>query len=140
MKSAIFWNITVCGPLKVNQCFRGTFHLHLQGQRISQTRNQCERGCMQMLAYSLTLKMEVICSSKTLVNFQWTTWCYIVSQDSVVSIATGYGLDDRGVRVQVSVGSRNFSSPHRPDRLWGSPYLLFIGYWGSFPRGKAAGA
>jgi hypothetical protein len=27
---------------------------------------------MQTLAYSLTLKMKVICSSKTLVNFQWT--------------------------------------------------------------------
>jgi uncharacterized membrane protein len=24
-----------------------------------------------------TLKMEVICSSQTSVDFQWTTWCYI---------------------------------------------------------------
>jgi hypothetical protein len=37
------------------------------------------------------------------------------SQDSVVSIATGYGLDDQGVGVQVPVGSRIFSSPHHPD-------------------------
>jgi hypothetical protein len=28
------------------------------------------------LAYSLTLKMEVICSSKMSVYFQWTTLCY----------------------------------------------------------------
>jgi hypothetical protein len=28
------------------------------------------------------------------------------SQDSVVGIATGYGLDDRGVGVRVPVGSR----------------------------------
>jgi hypothetical protein len=39
------------------------------------------------------------------------------SRDSSVGIATGYGLDDRWVRVQVPVGSRIFTSPRRPDRL-----------------------
>jgi hypothetical protein len=39
------------------------------------------------------------------------------SRDSVVSIATSYGLDDRGVGVRVPVGPRIFSSPNRPDRL-----------------------
>jgi hypothetical protein len=39
------------------------------------------------------------------------------SQDSAVGIATGYGLDDRGVGVRVPVGSRIFSSPRRPDQL-----------------------
>jgi hypothetical protein len=39
---------------------------------------------------------------------------------SVIGIATSYGLDDWG-RVQVPVGSRIFSSPDRPDRLWGPP-------------------
>jgi hypothetical protein len=39
------------------------------------------------------------------------------SRDSVVGIATSYGLDDRGVGVRVPVGSRIFSSPDRPDRL-----------------------
>jgi hypothetical protein len=43
------------------------------------------------------------------------------SRDSVVGIATGYGLDDRGVGVRVPV---IFSSPSRPDRLWGPPNLL----------------
>jgi hypothetical protein len=38
--------------------------------------------------------------------------------DSAVGIVTGYGLDDRGVGVRVSVGVRIFSSPRRPDRLW----------------------
>jgi hypothetical protein len=47
------------------------------------------------------------------------------SQDSIVSLANGYELDDRGVRVQVPVESRIFSPLCRPDRL--------------FPRGKAAG-
>jgi hypothetical protein len=36
------------------------------------------------------------------------------SQDSVVGIATGYGLDDRGVIVRVPVGSRIFSTLSRP--------------------------
>jgi hypothetical protein len=41
------------------------------------------------------------------------------TRDSVVGIANGYGLDDRGIGVRVPVGSRIFSSPRRPDRLWG---------------------
>jgi hypothetical protein len=59
-----------------------------------------------------------------------------VSRDRVVSIATGYGLDDRGVGVRVPVGSRIFSS-RRPDRFWGPPNHLPNGYRGSFAEGKA---
>jgi hypothetical protein len=51
-----------------------------------------------------------------------------------VGIATGYGLDDREVRVRVPLVSRIFSSPRRPDRIWGPPNLLFYGYRGLFPR------
>jgi hypothetical protein len=43
------------------------------------------------------------------------------SRDSSVGIETGYGLNDRGVGVRVPVGSRIFSSPRLPDRLWGPP-------------------
>jgi hypothetical protein len=35
---------------------------------------------------------------------------------SVVGIATGHGLDDRGITVRVPVGSRIFCSPRCPDR------------------------
>jgi hypothetical protein len=38
----------------------------------------------------------------------------IMNRDSVVGIATGYGLDDRGVEVRVPVQSRIFSTSPRP--------------------------
>jgi hypothetical protein len=50
------------------------------------------------------------------------------NRDSVAGIATGYGLEDRGIAVRVPVGSRIFSSPRRPYRLWGPPNLLSNGY------------
>jgi hypothetical protein len=63
----------------------------------------------------------------------------IGNRDSVVGIVTGYALDDGGVRVRVSVGSRMFSSARHPDRLCRPPNLS-NGYRGSFSGGKAAGA
>jgi hypothetical protein len=53
------------------------------------------------------------------------------SRDSKVGIATGYGLEDRGIGVRVPVGSKIFSSPRSPERLWGP--LLSNGYRGLFP-------
>jgi hypothetical protein len=38
------------------------------------------------------------------------------SRVSVVGIATGYRVDDRGVEVRVPVGARTFPSPRRPQR------------------------
>jgi hypothetical protein len=61
------------------------------------------------------------------------------SRDSAVSIAAVYGLDDCGVGVRVPVRSRIFSSPHRPDWLWGPHSLLSNGVRFS-PWGRAAGA
>jgi hypothetical protein len=43
-KNTVFWDIIPCGPLKFNRCFKETYHLHLQSQRISQARNQSEAG------------------------------------------------------------------------------------------------
>jgi hypothetical protein len=59
------------------------------------------------------------------------------SMDSVVGIATSYGMDDRGVGVRVPVGSRIFSSPNCPDRLCGPPNLLSNACPGLFPRGES---
>jgi hypothetical protein len=44
MKSCIFWHITPCIQLKINQGFGGTCRLHLQGRRISKSRNRHEVG------------------------------------------------------------------------------------------------
>jgi hypothetical protein len=56
-------------------------------------------------------------------------------RDSAIGIATGYGLDDRGVGVRVPRKSRIFSFPPRPDRLWGPPSLLSKEYRGALSPG-----
>jgi hypothetical protein len=44
LKSSVFWDITLCSAVKVNRHFVGTYHLHHQGLRVSQARNQHEAG------------------------------------------------------------------------------------------------
>jgi hypothetical protein len=62
------------------------------------------------------------------------------SRDSAVGIATGYGLEDRVVRVRIPVCLRIYTCLHHPDRLWGPPSLLYNGYLGLFRGSKTAGA
>jgi hypothetical protein len=73
-----------------------------------------------------------------------TYFCEIItfmrSRDSVVGIATGYGLDDQGVGVRVPVG-QEFSILHVVQTGFGvHPTSYPMGTGGSFPGGKAAGA
>jgi hypothetical protein len=93
MKSTVFWDITPCSPLKANRRSGGTYTylLHLQGQGISRARNQREasRACLppastliSCSAYSLTQKMEAICSTETSVDFHRTTRRFI-PEDSI---------------------------------------------------------
>jgi hypothetical protein len=58
----------------------------------------------------------------------------VMSHGSVVIIATAYGLDDRGLGVRATVGSRILISPYRPHA---ASYPMGTG--GSFLAGKAAG-
>jgi hypothetical protein len=44
MKFSVFWNITLCSPLKVNRRFGGACRLHIQGRKIIQARNQHGAG------------------------------------------------------------------------------------------------
>jgi hypothetical protein len=63
------------------------------------------------------------------------------SRDSSVTIALGYGLDDRGSRVRFPTGDRNFSLHHRVQNGSGAhPASYPMGTTGSFPGCKAAGA
>jgi hypothetical protein len=96
MKSTVFWDITLCSPLKVNRRFGGTYRLHLQGRRISRAINQQEAVASPRLcwstaftlvscsAYYSTLNMEAICSSETSVDFQRTTQRYI-PEDNILN-------------------------------------------------------
>jgi hypothetical protein len=48
MEICVFWAIAMYGPLNVNQCFRGTCHIHLQGKKNSQTKDQHEAGKVRL--------------------------------------------------------------------------------------------
>jgi hypothetical protein len=62
------------------------------------------------------------------------------SQDSSVGIATGYGLDDRMIRVRFPARAGNFSLTGRVQNGSGAhPVSYPMGTGDSFPRGKAVG-
>jgi hypothetical protein len=63
----------------------------------------------------------------------------IMSRDSSVDTATGYGMEDRGFGVRVPEGSRIFSTSSRLA-LGVHPTSYPMGTGGSFPGGKAARA
>jgi hypothetical protein len=73
--------------------------------------------CANMFSDILALCMYIWAERIPLLFDIYTLNVYEWSRDSVVGIATSYGLDDRGVGVRVPVGSRIFSFPDRPDRL-----------------------
>jgi hypothetical protein len=63
------------------------------------------------------------------------------SLNSSVSIALGYGLDDRGSRVRLLAGAGNFSLHHHVQNGSGAhPASYTMGTRGSFHGGKAVGA
>jgi hypothetical protein len=78
--SSVFWDMTACSLLKVTWHFTGTCLLHFQGCRVSQGRNWHEAGDM---IYTSALKLEATCSSKMLVDFQWTAWHYVLEDGSI---------------------------------------------------------
>jgi hypothetical protein len=67
MKSCTFWDVTQCSPLTVNQRLEAQHGQHEAGSKHVGSR----------LAYSLTLKLEAICSSESSVYFRRTTQRYI---------------------------------------------------------------
>jgi hypothetical protein len=71
--SPIFWDITLCSPLKVNWCFRRTYHPHLQKPAWRELW-LLPASRWFLLCYSWTLKMEAMCYSEMSVDFQWNMW------------------------------------------------------------------
>jgi hypothetical protein len=69
MKNYIFWDITPCSPY-VNLCFGRKFCLVFALPAACFMQVSC-------LAYPSTVKTEATCSTKTSVDFQRTTRCYI---------------------------------------------------------------
>jgi hypothetical protein len=122
-RSCLFWGLTQL--LQTNVCEVPEYRL----QQVSST-------------HILTYEHPSICHSMlhnlSSLNSVINNLCEAGSLDSSVGIATGYRLDDWGVGVRVPVGPRIFSSPSRPDRLWGPPNLLSDGYRELFPRGQSS--
>jgi hypothetical protein len=61
------------------------------------------------------------------------------SRDNSVGIASGYGLDGRGIGVRFSTEENITFSPQLPDRLRGPHSLSCNGHQRLFDWGKAAG-
>jgi hypothetical protein len=55
LKSAIFWDITLCSPLSVKQRFRWTYCLHLQGQKNKLSEKPARKQVAACLPPALTL-------------------------------------------------------------------------------------
>jgi hypothetical protein len=90
MKSSLFCDIIPCSLLKVNWCFRETYHLNHQGQKsgpccllhadfLFGSFFDSEDGGDIFLQNISWLSVD----SKTLVDFQWTTLSYISDDSSL---------------------------------------------------------
>jgi hypothetical protein len=69
---AVSWDVTPCSLVEVYGPIRGTYCLHLQGQRVRQASNKHAGRTVDYLTYILTLKKEAIFSFDTSVKFHQT--------------------------------------------------------------------
>jgi hypothetical protein len=89
MKSSVFRDIMVYSLVKVSQCLRGTYCLHLQGRRVSQARNHHEVGSKRscspccLLPAGFIILHSIICQKiellRKLYNFQALYWVRMFS-------------------------------------------------------------
>jgi hypothetical protein len=74
LKSSITWNETQCSSLKFNRHSGGISIFRVEEWA---KHKPAEADLISCLASFSTLKIESICSSKTLVDCHWTSWPYI---------------------------------------------------------------
>lgn len=155
--------------MKANWCFVRKY-VHFLGQSVCQARNQCETGSKQSSAPhwfltrpTLTMKMEVICSSTT-ADFPWTTWHGMAwHQQTELFIATSVRSSDstRSCTNSISISleihrlhlsARNFSLHKKPccslnyHFVWCSIFVHLLcshqvrtgGRWQAFQEGASA--
>jgi hypothetical protein len=144
-QNANLQDMSMCSLVDGYQWTGEAFCIHLQGGPLKCWYHLLD--CMMLYPktwhtyHSVTRTWGLVtscCCCNKMIGWKWIYsiyLCLIRSQDGVIGIATSYGLDDRGVRVRVPVGSRIFSSPNCPDRLWGPPNLLSTGYLELSPQG-----
>ena len=83
----------------------------------------------------------IFCTSgrhrRRVISIKWSLKCSMGSRSSAVGRGTRPEAGRFGVRIPVV--KRFFSSPQRPDWLYGPPSLLFHGNWGFFHGVKRTG-
>jgi hypothetical protein len=82
MQGTVFCDVMLCSLVGVHWHSRRMYYPHLLGQRVTQERNQQAilAACflfVTCLAYFLTVKMEAICSTETLVTYKCIAWPHI---------------------------------------------------------------
>jgi hypothetical protein len=112
-KSSVLWDVKLCSPLKINECLRehiaSIFSVEDKSWKKSGMKQASGTALLtacfkpvSCFAYSLTLKMEVTCSSETSVDFHQTIsqkvelfenetsacWHYCVNKNSLISKLT----------------------------------------------------
>jgi hypothetical protein len=147
-ENAVFWKVMPCGYYKNRRC-GGTYCLHYQSERIGElgitltvtSKRSMLRSLLRLLVNAkvvpsspilVNLIMQFICSSEMPVLTRATRHNF--SEDGILlslsfpyNIATGYGLQHRGIGIRLPVVLRMFIPQHRPDRLWGPPIPYPVG-------------
>jgi hypothetical protein len=132
MKSATFWDITPCSPLKANRRFGGTYRLHPQGRKVSRARNQqlCLPPAFTLVScsvYSPTLKMEAICSSETSVRIYQDTVSYPTAvRTSGILFNVGFEVLTAVVMKSTIFWDLLLCSPLSVNRRFGGTYCLHL--------------